>query len=161
MKNFLKYLFVAGSIFILGCNTTESYQITQKDKKEIEALKKSIPLVLANEGWEAYEKIFSKSYQNWHMLGNQVRNRSEYLSLVKQWYDAGNRANDSEIESIAFIPLAKNKVMYLHKQIERFDLVNEKSKTVSRDIRFIGIFIKEDGRWKVDFTAFMDAPIAN
>lgn len=161
MKKFLKYLFLAGSIFILGCNTTESYQITQKDKKEIETLKRSIPLILANEGWEAYEKMFSKNYQNWHMLGDEVRNREEYLSLVKQWYDAGNRANDSEVESVAFIPLAKNKVMYLHKQIERFDLVNEKNKTISRDIRFIGIFIKEDGRWKVDFTAFMDASTGN
>lgn len=140
---------------------TTIYEVSEQDQKEIEALKKSIPLVLANQGWDTYEKLFSKNYQNWHMLGDQVRNREDYLSAVKQWYNAGNRANDSEIESIAFIPLAKNKVMYLHKQIERFDLVNEKSKTVSRDIRFIGVFIKEDGRWKVDFTAFMDAPLTN
>ena len=91
------------------------------------------------------------------MLGDQVRNRDEYLSLVKQWYDAGNRANDSEVESVAFIPIAKNKVMYLHKQIEKFDLVDTEDK-VARDIRFIGIFIKENDVWKVDFTAFMDAP---
>ncbi|WP_425075302.1 hypothetical protein [Psychroserpens sp. S379A] len=143
----------------LGCSESEvDYTITEADKKEIEALKKNIPLILANEGWEAYEKTFSKNYKNWHMLGDQVRHRDEYLSLVKQWYDAGNRANDSEVQSVAFIPIAKNKVMYLHKQIERFDLVNTEEKQLSRDIRFIGIFIKEEGEWKVDFTAFMDAP---
>lgn len=146
------------SILFFGCNQKEeSYTISEKDKKEIETLKKNIPLILANEGWEAYEKKFSKNYKNWHMLGDQIRNRDEYLSLVKQWYDAGNRANDSEVESVDFIPIAKNKVMYLHKQIEKFDLVDTEDK-VARDIRFIGIFIKEEGEWKVDFTAFMDAP---
>lgn len=150
--------FVLTVILLLGCaQKEENYTISEEDKKEIEALKKNIPLILANEGWEAYEKTFSKNYQNWHMLGDEVRNREEYLSLVKQWYDAGNRANDSEVESVAFIPIAKNKVMYLHKQIEKFDLVDTEE-NVARDIRFIGIFIKEDGEWKVDFTAFMDAP---
>lgn len=145
-------------ILLFGCSENEVvYTITESDRKEIEALKKNIPLILANEGWEAYEKTFSKNYQNWHMLSDEVRTREEYLSLVKQWYDAGNRANDSEVESVAFIPIAKNKVMYLHKQIERFDLVDTEDK-VARDIRFIGIFIKEEGEWKVDFTAFMDAP---
>ncbi|CAM1347387.1 hypothetical protein [Tenacibaculum crassostreae] len=148
-------------ILFLGCSQeTDDYVVSKQDKEEIEALKKNLPLILANEGWKSYEKKFSKNYQNWYMLGDQVRNREEYLSLVKQWYDAGNRANDSEVESVAFIPIAKNKVMYLHKQVEKFDIVNTEKK-VSRDIRFIGIFIKEKGEWKVDFTAFMDAPKNN
>ncbi len=148
-------------ILLFSCSQKEEvYKISEKDKIEIETLKKNIPLILAKQGWEAYEKKFSKNYKNWHMLGDQVRNREEYLSLVKQWYDAGNRANDSEVVSIDFIPIAKNKVMFLHKQIERFDLVDTKEEGASRDIRFIGIFIKEDGEWKVDFTAFMDAPKA-
>jgi hypothetical protein len=156
MKNISVVLIVF--ILFFGCSQKEEvYKISEKDKKQIKALKKNIPLILANEGWEAYEKTFSKNYQNWHMLGDEVRNREEYLSLVKQWYDAGNRANDSEVESVAFIPIAKNKVMYLHKQIEKFDLVDTEE-NVARDIRFIGIFINEEGKWKVDFTAFMDAP---
>ncbi len=161
MKQIFTLLIVSSLFF--GCiqQNEENYEISEADKKEIEALKRNIPLILANEGWEAYENKFSKNYQNWHMLGDQVRNREEYLSLVKQWYDAGNRANDSEVESVAFIPIAKNKVMYLHKQIESFDLVNTEENKISRDIRFIGIFIKEEGEWKVDFTAFMDAPTSN
>lgn len=157
----LKILGIALTVMLLlDCSPkVENYTLSEKDKKEIETLKKNIPLILANQGWEAYEKKFSKNYKNWHMLGDQVRDREEYLSLVKEWYDAGNRPNDSEVESLAFIPIAKNKVMYLHKQIERFDLVEAEQK-VTRDIRFIGIFIKEDGEWKVDFTAFMDAPKA-
>lgn len=153
------FAFTVMVIVFFGCTqqSTENYTISEKDKKEIEALKKNIPLILANEGWEAYEKKFSKNYKNWHMLGDQVRNKEDYLALVKQWYDAGNRANDSEVKSEAFITIAKNKVMYLHKQIERFDLVDTEV-NVSRDIRFIGIFIKEEGEWKVDFTAFMDVP---
>lgn len=59
------------------------YALSEADKKEIEALKKSVPLVLANEDWEPYEKLFSKNYQNWFMLGDQVRKRADYLGAVK------------------------------------------------------------------------------
>ncbi|NAS29891.1 hypothetical protein GTQ40_02805 [Flavobacteriaceae bacterium R38] len=159
MKNIYVVLIVITLFF--GCSQKEEvYKISEKDQKEIEALKKSIPLVLANQGWEAYEKLFSKNYQNWHMPGNQIRNREDYLSAVKQWYDAGNRATDSEVETIAFIPLSPHKVMYLHKQVEKFNLAENENQT-SRDIRFISIFVKEENEWKVDFTAFMDAPKTN
>lgn len=151
------YIIVVSFLVFLSCtDAPKQYVISEQDKKEIEALKKNIPLILANEGWEAYEQNFSKDYQNWAMAGDVVRAREEYLSLVKQWYDAGNEAVDSEVESIAFIPIAENKVMYLHKQVETFNAETANGST-TRDIRFIGIFVKEEGRWKVDFTAFMDA----
>ncbi|MDC6364873.1 MULTISPECIES: nuclear transport factor 2 family protein [Flavobacteriaceae] len=159
----MKNISVVLIVFILfnSCSQQEEvYKISEKDKKEIEALKRSIPLVLANDGWEPYEKLFSKNYENWHMLGDQVRNREDYLSAVKQWYDAGNRATGSEVETIAFIPLSAHKVMYLHKQVEKFNLAENDNQT-SRDIRFVSIFVKEEGEWKVDFTAFMDAPNTN
>lgn len=133
------------------------YMISQQDKIEIEALKQRIPLLLANEGWEAYESNFSADYQNWHMLSDEVRDRDDFLPLVKQWYEEGNRAIGSEVETVAFIPLTENKVMYLHKQKEAFSMVG-RNDTIFRDIRFISVFIKELGVWKVEFTAFMDAP---
>jgi hypothetical protein len=34
--------------------------ISERDKTEIEALQKRIPLVLSNEEWETYEKLFIK-----------------------------------------------------------------------------------------------------
>ena len=135
----------------------ELFSISDKDKKEIEALKKSIPLVLANVGWEPYTSLFSKNYKNWSMTTDKVLPREEYLAIVKDWYDAGNRATDSDVTPIDFIPISKNKVLFLHKQIEKFDLTNETQKT-ARDIRFIAIVVKEGGKWKLEFTAFMDVP---
>ncbi|MBL7472040.1 nuclear transport factor 2 family protein [Robertkochia sediminum] len=149
-------LALIATLFTACSGDGEVYVISEQDKKEIEALKRSIPLVLAEQGWEAYESLFSENYQNWHMMSDEVRKRDEFLQSVRQWYEAGNRATDSEVASIAFIPLAKNKVMYLHKQVETFDLAHDEEST-SRDIRFLGVFVKEKEEWKVEFTAFMDA----
>jgi hypothetical protein len=140
-----------------GLAKSDIYELSEQDKKEIEALKRNIPMVLANEGWEAYEKLFSKNYQNWSMIGDELRQRDEFLLLVKDWYEAGNKAIGSEVESIGFIPLAENKVLYLSKQTESFSVQNSGESTL-RDIRFVSVFVKEEGMWKVDFSAFMDTP---
>ena len=145
-------------ICLSGCFVkSDPYEISEKDKKEIEALKRNIPLVLANEGWEAYEKLFSENYQNWSMMRDKVRQRDEFLPLVKDWCEAGNKAVGSEVESIGFIPLAENKVLYLSKQMESFTNKNT-GEITSRDIRFVSVYVKEEGMWKADFSAFMDAP---
>ncbi|NQZ79055.1 MAG: hypothetical protein HRT61_23500 [Ekhidna sp.] len=141
-----------------GCSSTSNtHEISEEDKLEIESLKKNIPLILADEGWEAYEKLFSDNYQNWSMVGNRVRQRDEFLPLVKEWYDAGNRAIGSEVESVGFIPLGEDKVLYLSKQRESF-LDQDTGQETIRDISFVSVFVKERGEWKVDFSAFMDVP---
>ncbi len=154
----LHLFFICFCFLLIGCDKqNKTYQISEKDKKEIENIKTQLPLILANEGWEAYENMFSKNYKNWAMLTDKVRERDEFLPLVKQWYDEGNRAIDSDVQTIDFIPIAEHKVMYLHRQTETFNLMNTEE-TISRAIRFVAIFVREDGQWKVDFTAFMDEP---
>ncbi len=132
--------------------------LTDQDKAEIQSLARDIPLVLANEGWEPYEESFTDDYRNWSMVRDKVRFREEYLGLVKDWYDAGNRATASDVKSIEFIPISENMTLYLHSQREEFINPEDSAETLIRDIRFVTIYRKENDRWKLQFTAFMDAP---
>lgn len=154
------YLTLTGLLLFFGCkqNPTQTIMLTEADKIEIEQLAKNIPLILSNQGWEAYESKFSQGYRNWSMTRDQVRTRKEYLGLVKDWYDAGNRATGSEVETIDFIPVAPDMTLYLHSQREEFNDPNDSTITRTRDIRFVTIYKKEQGQWKNYFTAFMDAP---
>ena len=108
------FLCIAIGTLLFSCGKENgNYKISEEDKIEIENFKTQLTLILANEGWEAYENMFTENYKNWSMLSDKVRSKDEFLPLVKQWYDAGNRAIDSEVVSIDFIPIAENKVMYL------------------------------------------------
>lgn len=144
---------------IISCEEKEQepWVLTEEDKQSIEKAKRDIPLTLANEGWEAYTKAFTNDYQNWAMLGDGIRERDDFFPLVKDWYKAGNRAIDSQVETIGFITVAPRRVLYLHKQTEVFKYV-DRSDTVYRDIRFVTLFENEGEDWKVRFTAFMDEP---
>jgi len=133
-------------------------KISKNDKLEIEKLARDIPLILSNEGWDAYEERFTQDYVNWSMVSDRARERGEFLSLVKKWYDEGNRANGSTIKSIDFIPIDENRVLYLYALQERFTQQADSIQDTSRDIRFIGIYRKENQMWKNAFTAFMDFP---
>ena len=147
------------TLVIISCNekAKEAWTLTEADKQAIEKAKREIPLTLANNGWEAYTKAFTDDYQNWAMLGDAIREREDFFPLVKEWYEAGNRAIGSEVETIGFITVAPKKVLYLHKQTEVFKYV-DRVDTVSRDIRFVTLYEKEGEDWKVRFTAFMDEP---
>ncbi|SFR34009.1 hypothetical protein SAMN04490243_0765 [Robiginitalea myxolifaciens] len=132
--------------------------ITESDKKAIADLARDIPLILSNEGWDAYTNTFTNDYKNWSMIGDKVRERKEYLSLVKDWYDKGNRATESRLNSIGFIPVDSSCVLFLYALREEFNSTNDSSGNNSRDIRFVAIYRKIDGAWKNSFTAFMDMP---
>ena len=157
----IKTISLATLLFTAGCATqhkrTDLLSISETDKQAIAQLQKDIPLILAEQGWKPYEAVFGKDYQNWQMMRDTMLSREQFLAGVKSWYEDGNRAVGSETETIGFIPLAPDLVMYLHKQVETFDLTRT-DETVARDIRFVSIFRKEAGEWKVQFTAFMDAP---
>ena len=152
-------------LFLSGCSSALSQEttqpeilITESDKKAIENLARDVPMILSNEGWDAYANTFSDDYKNWSMIGDKVRERKEYLGLVKDWYDKGNRATGSSLESIDFIPIDSSNVLYLYALREEFNSSNDSSKDNKRDIRFVAIYRKIDGLWKNSFTAFMDMP---
>ncbi|MEO1258567.1 MAG: DUF4440 domain-containing protein [Bacteroidota bacterium] len=161
MKNFLLALL---PFLLISCHSekdnpaTNGSTFTEEDRQQIEQQAKDLPLILSNEGWEAYEKHFSKDYQNWSMAGDQVRSREAFLGRVKQWYEAGNRATGSQIKTIDFIPITDDMVMYLHAQTEEFNDPQDSTVVRSRDIRFVSIYKKEAGNWKIFFTGFMDKP---
>jgi hypothetical protein len=156
-RNHTKLVFISMLSLLAACAPkSQVYQISEQDKREIKELKQNTPMILANQGWEAYEQLFSEDYQNWSMMDDNVRERDEFLQIVKLWYEAGNRAVDSDVASIAFIPLTDKKVLYLSKQVESFSSEGDEDH-ISRDIRFVSVFVKEKGTWKMDFSAFMDA----
>lgn len=62
---------------------SKTNNITENDKQEIERLARDLPLILSDEGWDAYQKKFSNDYMNWSMVSDQAREREEFLSLVK------------------------------------------------------------------------------
>lgn len=133
-------------------------QISESDQKAIENLARDVPLILSNNGWDAYANTFSDDYKNWSMIGDKVRERKEFLGLVKDWYDKGNRATASTLKSIDFIPLDSSNVLYLYALREEFNAGSNSLKENARDIRFVAIYRKVDGKWKNSFTAFMDVP---
>jgi ketosteroid isomerase-like protein len=145
-------------IFIICFSVARGQSFTQQDKNTIEKIAKDLPLILTNEGWDAYQSYFAQDYQNWSMIGDQVRSRNEFLGLVKEWYDGGNRATASEIETIDFIPVGQDMVLYLHAQKEVFNDPQNPDVSRERNIRFTSLYRKEDDGWKVVFTAFMDKP---
>ncbi len=150
------------SLCVLSCNQKQvSTNITQEDKEAIETLARDLPLILSNQGWDAYANTFSDDYVNWSMVGDNVRSREDYLALVKDWYDKGNRATGSTIKPIDFVQISDNTVMYLYALQERFNDPNDSTKTNIRDIRFVATYRKENGVWKNSFTAFMDLPKSN
>lgn len=152
------HICLAIMLLMLGCTEQEEPWFTEADRTEIEGSAKELPLVLAEKGWEPYEAHFAKHYNNWPMDRDATRSREEFLALVKTWYEAGNRATASETETIDFIPIAKDMVLYLRSQKEAFNDPGDSTITVVRDMRTVSIHIKEDGRWKSLFTAFMDVP---
>lgn len=153
-------LFAVALLTLSACTTSNkpASAFTEQDQAEIEALARDIPLILANDGWEAYQSHFADNYQNWSMAGDQVRSREEYLGMVKTWYEAGNRATGSEITTIGFIPITPDLILYLNAQREIFRNPQDSTRQLVRDIRFVSAYIREDGQWKNSFTAFMDAP---
>nr|WP_298994953.1 hypothetical protein [uncultured Allomuricauda sp.] len=152
-------LFLSGYSRTLSQETTQpELQITESDKKAIENLARDVPMILSNDGWEAYTKVFTNDYKNWSMIGDKFRERKEYLGLVKDWYDKGNRATASTLQSIGFIPLDSSNVLYLYALREEFNAGSNSSKDRARDIRFVAIYRKVEGKWKNSFTAFMDMP---
>lgn len=159
MKSLFSIIFVVA--LFQSCDTEKKQEvssISEEDKNAIETLARDVPMILSNQGWDAYEATFAQDYINWSMVGDKVRGREEYLGLVKDWYDQGNRATGSTIKSIDFIPVTNDMVLYLYALQERFNDPLDSSKTRIRDIRFVATYTKKDGVWKNAFTAFMDKP---
>ena len=142
-----------GLALSMSVGTVARGELSEADKEEILRVAEDLPIILAERGWEPYEENFHPEYVNWSMARDQVRGREEFLAAVRAWYDEGNRASGSEVFPIEFIELAPLVAMFLHGQRERF---NEDAEV--RDIRFVSIYKKEQGRWLLLATSFMDLP---
>jgi hypothetical protein len=142
----------AAALSLLLGTPTEA-DVSEKDRREISRIAEELPIILAEQGWEPYEEHFHPDYVNWSMVRDRARSRDEFLAAVKTWYDEGNRASGSEVIPVAFVELAPDVVMFLHSQQEQF---NEGSEV--RNIRFVSVYKKEEDRWHLLATSFMDLP---
>lgn len=89
---------------------------------------------------------------------DQPTDREQFLGMVKKWHDEGNRATESKLIPIKYIPIDNNTVIFLNAQQEEFqDETLAQNKKV-RDMRFVSIYKKVEGKWKLLFTGFMDNP---
>ena len=145
---------------LVGCQTQQpaTYSLTEADKEAILYIAENLPLILSEEGWDAYEAYFHPDYTNWSMIRDQVRTRDEFLGAVRSWYDAGNRASASTVRPVAFVPLAPDIVMLMRVQEETFVDPADPSIERTRDIRNVSVYKKEAGQWYVLSTSFMDKP---
>ena len=157
----LSVLAVAISMSLFyGCSQEDkiSSSISEEDRLQIEQIARNLPLVLTNEGWDAYESHFAQNYTNWDMITEKTRARDEFLSAIKSWYNKGNHATASKAKTIDFIPVNKDMVIYLRSQKEEFNDPNDTTTIRVLDMRTVSIYVREEGRWKSLFTAFTDAP---
>lgn len=116
------------------------------ERNTVRSMQRNVAMVLAEQGFEAYSELFHPDYENW-ANGGRLLKRKEFLDAVKNWYEAGNRATSTTMQSVSTeifgdISLSRYKL--------REDFNNNES--------FVGYFTsvskKEKGQWKFFRSSF-------
>lgn len=86
------------------CTGNEQALLTQE---------RDVAMVLAREGFDAYEALFAPDFTLW--IDGRSLSRDEFLSGVKNWYEAGHRAtataqNDADAEFFGDLALARYEI---------------------------------------------------
>ncbi|MCB1584178.1 MAG: nuclear transport factor 2 family protein [Marinicella sp.] len=139
-----KYL--ASTISCLLLLLTISVHAEQDQRNTVRTLQRNVAMTLAEQGFEAYRELFHPDYENW-ANGGRLLKRKEFLDAVKTWFEAGNRAISTTMQSVSteiFGDIA------LSRYTLREDFNNDES--------FVGYFTsvskKEKGQWKLFRTSF-------
>lgn len=101
---------LAINLALLLCISTLLWQPVQADPSAspqavnptLQALQqheKQVALVLAQEGFDVYSKLFHLDYHNWNP-GRPIKDRARFLADVKSWYEQGNKAIAVQMEPI-------------------------------------------------------------
>ncbi len=74
-----------------------------EEQAEIIEVTRFVALAPKEVGFEEYAKLFHPEFTSWHMANGKesLRNKEQYLSLVKDWLGQGNYATYSRVEPIS------------------------------------------------------------
>lgn len=125
------------------------------DQREIIEVNRWVPLALSEAGFEAYADLFHPDYTNWYMGGDTgfLTTREEFLSSVREWFEAGNYATYSKVLPIS-VEVFGDIAYVRHLQEEHF-VVDDGEPT-----QFVGYFAslmkKHNGKWTFFRTSFTE-----
>lgn len=125
------------------------------EQRDIIELSRFVALAPKQVGFDAYADLFHPEFTNWYMKGGQesLRNRADYLTLVKGWLDAGNYATYSKVIPISVEIFGDLAYVRLLKE-ERFHHPDQPP------TQFVGQFAsllkKHNGRWTFYRTSFQE-----
>jgi hypothetical protein len=88
-------------IALLGAASRAHAQPTDADRDAILSLAAEVPLVLRDQGFEAYAGLFHPQFSKWFIESGTVRERAEFLADIRHWNDAGNRAVSAELKPVS------------------------------------------------------------
>lgn len=116
------------------------------DRRQVEALEASYALVLAEQGFAAYTALFHPDYNHW-ADGGTVRDRASFLTSVRAWYDAGNRA-----VAVTMSPISTD--ILGDYALARYELREDFNNGESFVGRFTSVARRHKGRWVAYRTSF-------
>ncbi len=89
-----------GAALVAATPASAALGAARDDARAIRSLEENVALILAREGFAAYESQFDPDYVNWPN-GDALMARPEFLAGVKRWYDAGNYAIAAQLVPVS------------------------------------------------------------
>lgn len=138
----------------MGNVSAKEEQTTWNDEQlKIIELTRWLALAPKEAGFDVYAALFHPDYTNWYMAGDKstLRNRAQYLALVKKWLDAGNHATESEVETISVDVF--NDIAYV-RQIKKEQFYHPDKTPTKFEGHFASLLKKHNGKWTFFRTSF-------
>ena len=151
MKNYISLLLLL--VFVRSVTADIPETPWNKEQLEIIELNRWVPLAPKEAGYEAYSNLFHPDYTNWYMAGDKesLSTRSQFLTAVKSWLDAGNYATLSKVEPIS-VEIYGDIAYVRHLQEEHFHHPDQPpTKFVGQ---FASLMKKHNGKWTFYRTSF-------
>lgn len=151
----MKNVLVSGALLLLLFQVTASeiHETWNEEQSKIIELNRWVALAPKEAGFEAYAELFHPDFTNWYMAGDKesLRTRADYLSLVKDWLEAGNYATFSKVTPISIDIFGD--VAYIRQVKEEHFHHSDQAPT-----KFVGHFAsvmkKHKGKWTFYRTSF-------
>lgn len=136
----------AGAALVAATPASAALGARKDDARAIRTLEENVALILAEEGFAAYEALFDPDYVNWPD-GGALMTRPEFLAGVKRWRDAGNYAIAAQLVPVS-LDIASATAHFRYRLREDFN----------DGTSFIGDFVSAPrlagDRWRFHRTSF-------
>lgn len=136
-------LSLAGLLLLLQ----PSAQAESADQRAVRELETEVAMVLAQQGFEPYARLFHPDYSNWTGTGAPI-GRAQFLDGVRKWHDAGNKAIAVALQPISF-------EVFGDVALSRYRLREDFKDGSSFVGRFNSLAKREGGQWLLFRTQFV------